>query len=211
MTVRTQHSKSNGRASTDRSRRGFTLVELLTVIGIISLLLLIGAPAAVHIWHQIKVRSSQAILAQVSSALKAYKSDFEAYPPSSPEGGEQICRLLTGFASDDGEKGFGFRLADKGRVYGPYFGTEELGTSGSDRPRFVDTFNQSIMYYLYDTKTNSYNPNDNTDDPSNINTYARNKKGEFYRTDFLLLTRGPNGEWDDPRETGSDDITNFTE
>jgi len=225
MTVRTLHSISNGRGSTDRSRGGFTLVELLTVIGIISLLLLIGAPAAVNIMHQVKVKTAEAVLAQISSALKAYKTDFEAYPPSYPEGGERICRLLTGFApdsgddqtpgkgagfnSDDGKQGFGFRLAPKGPVFGPYFGTEELNTSGSNKPHFVDTFNQSVMYYLYDTATSRFNPNDNSDDPSDINNYARNKEGGFYRTDFLLLTRGADGEWDSPREKDSDDITNF--
>lgn len=240
ITVRTEHTESNRPQATVSSRRGFTLIELMTVIGIIALLLLIGAPAAVSILNSIKVKASRVILAQVDAGLKAYKTDFEAYPPAGGNGGATICRLLTGyapdqptddpdrtpmspkgtsansgsysFADDDGQEGFGFRLAPKGRVFGPYGGTEDLRSSGGDSARFVDKFGQPILYYLYDFGARGFISSQNTDGPS-ITTYATNSSdtGGLYRTDYLLITCGPNGEWDTPSKGDSDDITNFKE
>jgi len=211
---------------------GFTLVELLVVITIIALLLLIGAPSAVQIQKDIARQKSITMLAQISTALKLYAEDFnKQFPPSNPEGGQTICRLLAGFPgdtgsdqtpgandnafrTDDGCQGYGFRLAAKGPVFGPYYGVHKLPTSGGSTARFVDAFHQPVMYYKFNELTTGpdfgyYNSGDNTDDPGNINDYAKNSSGEFYRKDFLLLTSGPDGTWTNPRDPKSDDITNF--
>ncbi len=113
---------------------------------------------------------------------------------------------------DDGKQGFGFRLATKGRVYGPYFGTEELDArpeSDGSRPSFVDQYRNAVFYYLFDAELRAYRSEDNPGGPKDINAYARNAAGELYRTDFLLLTKGPDGKWDPPRDDRSDDVTNF--
>ena len=213
---------------------GFTLVELLVVIAIIALLLLIGAPSAVQIQKDIARKKSVVMLAQISTALKLYAEDFDGkFPPSSNEGGQAICRLLTGFPGDagnnqtpgandnafkedDGCQGYGFRLAPKGPVFGPYYGVHKLPTSGGSTARFVDAFRQPVMYYKFNENAavpldfGSYS-NDNSDAPGNINDYAKNNDSPraFYRKDFLLITSGPDGTWTNPRDPDSDDITNF--
>jgi len=186
-------------------------------------------------WDEFPVQSSKAVIAQISAGLKAYRSDFDAFPPSHREGGEgggeRVCRLLTGYTSDepranpdntpglgpafkddDGKQGFGFRLAAKGRVFGPYGRTEELNTSGLRGTKFVDAHNQPVLYYLFDKKLGTYRSEDNPDGPKDINAYARTADGNLYRTDYLLLSAGPDGEWsDNAGDDGSDDITNFNE
>ena len=212
---------------------GFTLVELLVVIAIIALLLLIGAPSAVQIQKDVARQKSITMLAQISTALKLYAEDFGGiFPPSTNEGGQVICRLLTGFPgdggsdqtpganeaafrTDDGCQGYGFRLATRGPVLGPYYGVHKLPTSGGSTARFTDAFRQPVMYYRFTELATSppdygyYNSGDNSDDPGNINDYAKNSMGEFYRKDFLLITSGPDGTWTNPRDPKSDDITNF--
>lgn len=64
-------------------RRGFTLLELLIVILIISILsslLMWGIHAAIE---TAKASNSQAMLQSISGALQIYKSQFGDYPPSS--------------------------------------------------------------------------------------------------------------------------------
>lgn len=207
---------------------GFTLVELLTVVSIISLLLLIGTPSALVIQKRVAIGISQVTLGTIETALKNYRSDFDEYPPSSMDGGGTICRLLTGytedrnndqtpgvgagFNSDDGHKGFGFRLVTRGRIFGPYSGTEKLPIASGTPPRFADAFRQPVLYYLYRSYSASYgtyNDRDNTEGPAGINDYATSASASLYRKDFLLITCGPDREWTKPRNRGGDDITNF--
>ena len=210
--------RAHGRA------RAFTLIELLTVVAIISLLLLIGTPSALVVQKRVAIGLSEVALGTIETALKSYHSDFDAYPPSNPKGGQTICRLLTGypedanndqtpatgsgFNTDDGCARYGFRLAAKGRVFGPYNGTEKLDIGGGTPPLFVDAFRQPVMYYLFNGT--AYNDGDNVEGPSSVNSvYARTPSGDYYRKDFLLMTTGPDGEWTAPRDSDSDDITNF--
>jgi len=201
---------------------GFTLVELMVVVSIISLLLLIGMPSALVIQKNIAAKASEVTLGTIATALKGYHNDFGEYPPSNSKGAETICRLLTGYPgdadgnqqpgadpkTDDGCAGFGFRTTGAGRnrpVHGPYFGAEKLDTTGGSEPRFADAFRQPVMYYRYN---GGYNSGDNPEGPSDVADYAKNDSGQFYRNDYLLITKGPDGSWTKPRN-GGDDITNF--
>jgi len=108
--------------------------------------------------------------------------------------------------TDDGCDGFGFRLPGGGLPHGPYFGAEKIPTGGGSETKFVDAFQQPVLYYLY--RNGTYTTSDNVDGPTNVADYANNSSGVFYRKDYLLITRGPDGDWTRPRD-GGDDITNF--
>jgi len=62
------------------ARRGFTLVELLVVIGIIVLLAGLGLPMVLRAYKSGTKMRSQADLQTISAALNAYKQDFGEYP-----------------------------------------------------------------------------------------------------------------------------------
>ena len=155
--------------------------------------------------------------------------------------------------TDDGCEGPGFRLEARGHIFGPYNEADKLKmmTSGPSLrtngnyhggnvllPCFVDNFDNPILYYRFNRAQNGYVTNDNPPDPgrdnivkamrgpADVNAYAQDGGGQFYRMDYLLITRGPDSLWageevppavflppdpaaGQPAAVRSDDITNW--
>ena len=63
---------------------GFTLVELLIVIGIVGLLVTILVPTISKATEAVRRTLTRRILKEVEVALENYRSDFGEYPPSRP-------------------------------------------------------------------------------------------------------------------------------
>ncbi|MDA3962565.1 MAG: prepilin-type N-terminal cleavage/methylation domain-containing protein [Planctomycetota bacterium] len=82
-------------------RAGFSLTELLVVIGVIVLLLGIGIPAYRVVVHQGKVRSTRALVATVSTAITAYGLDaLTLYRDDDGDGTAERARYRAWAASD---------------------------------------------------------------------------------------------------------------
>jgi len=69
-----------------RARCGFTLVELLVVMGVIAILMALLVPTLGSIRKQANVARAQAIIHGVSMALDAYKQAQYVYPPDKATG-----------------------------------------------------------------------------------------------------------------------------
>jgi len=64
-----------------RGRAGFTLIEVLTVIGIMSLLLATIIVVASGVGDRAKVAGTKGLLHQISMAMQRYYNEFKEYPP----------------------------------------------------------------------------------------------------------------------------------
>jgi prepilin-type N-terminal cleavage/methylation domain-containing protein len=62
--------------------RAFTLIELLVVISIIAVLAAFLLPVAAAVRRQATIRTAQAEMAQLETAIDRYKSAYGFYPPS---------------------------------------------------------------------------------------------------------------------------------
>jgi type II secretory pathway pseudopilin PulG len=62
----------------------FTLIELLTVIGIIAVVAALIFPVANTVKRQAFIHNAQAQMSQLQTALERYKSAYGFYPPSNP-------------------------------------------------------------------------------------------------------------------------------
>ena len=229
MNPRTRNQTRRHRRHGLRQRAGFTLIELLTVIAILGLLLGILALTVTSVRIRARVQKSQFIVNQLTGAIRIYHNERGEYPRSNEAGytgSEWLVQALTGYRDDDGKTGWGFRdteYIDRGKVFGPYNDTERIQRARtSDNPikyEFLDAFDNPILYYRYDDGyVAAHNPGAG---PASLDvTYLRGPGGEYFRKDFVLLSPGPDGRYDQipyiqaPTSAWNrncDDITNFME
>jgi len=221
-----------------RQGRAFTLVELLVVILIIMVLVGISWPTIGKIQIHIRSNSSQAIVNVIHGACQQYQQELGEYPLDVAN----LVQELTGyqvlgdwnpktskFELGDGLDGYGMRLVPRGRKYGPYGGTENLHWAKRDglEAVFLDAFNGPVLYSRYTGGTPPWQQLDKCGGPDGppapqpvviMEKYLQNVDGKFFRMDFAVISRGPDGKWqpycsEDPagkrRWTPSDDITNL--
>jgi prepilin-type N-terminal cleavage/methylation domain-containing protein len=143
------HKTRPARAGGRRARAGFTLVELMAVIGIIVLLTSILVPSITRAVRAAQRTRMQYDLQSIATALESYKHDHHEYPRvarGSGLGANILARALigpaptlpiTGDKDFDGAEGPGFRtrsaVADgsggfvqQGKVWGPYLPPDQF-------------------------------------------------------------------------------------
>jgi len=172
-------------------RGGFTLVELLVVMGIIGMLIGLLMPAVNHAIIAVHAFQTANIISQIDTALAAYQADNGQYPPSSLSGG--------------GKKRYGY----ENLLY--YLTGEGEGTEGGEPYYHGGTYDafkpqQPILYYRYEI-FGDYNVGDNptgtqSDDgwegfKDEAHFFDLVKLGEsagitrWVRPDYLLISAGP--------------------
>lgn len=70
------------RGEPPRATRGFTFLELLSVLTVVGILLTFLVPQAGAVLHRARRAQTQALLLQVEMALSDFYADFARYPPS---------------------------------------------------------------------------------------------------------------------------------
>jgi prepilin-type N-terminal cleavage/methylation domain-containing protein len=180
-------SSHNVRSRQDlrRPRTGFTLVELMAVIGIILVLMAILIPSITRAVRQAQRTRMQYDLQAIASALDAYKKDhhdYPAVPPGSGLGANILARALIAPAPDvagkgdldfDGAEGPGFRTrvaisgVQQGKVWGPYLPADRFRTQqipippGTNQLHWVimDMKDVPILYFPAHRGANIHAPN----------------------------------------------------
>jgi prepilin-type N-terminal cleavage/methylation domain-containing protein len=124
--------------------RGFTLVELLVVIGIIVILISILVPLATRVQQSARVADSAAQLNSIRSAIEAYHGTFNAYPGPVPNDGVVGALTITG---------------SENLVLGLFGGLQRSGKVISFNPDRVGTGPRTLLYG--DDRDKSYSFLDN--------------------------------------------------
>jgi len=169
------------------SAPGFTLVEMLVVIGIIIVLVGILFPVVFRLRRQADRQRTAADIQTISVALSAYKQDCGDYPrwntsatasPAPTILGSALlgaCLISPGAAAADGADGPGFRMRSEqltpgvyyGLVHGPYLPPDKFTTAASGKGyQILDRNNEPFLYMvasvpapnITSTNTNTTNP-----------------------------------------------------
>ncbi len=136
-----------------RARGGFTLVEMLVVIGIMLVLMGILLPTIFATRRAADRKRTQADLGSVIMALEEYKKDFNDYPRQSPTNRGDKSILVWGLmgpfdAGKDGADGLGFRTVNGGKVWGPYLPLDKFMVSSTDLGNALyDRYGAPIEYF----------------------------------------------------------------
>ena len=106
--------------------RGFTLVEMLTVIAIMAVLAGLLFPAIGMVQRRSREKAARATIERLKLALEQYQADFGDYPPTS------LAAL--GVATNGVNEGIEslVRCLSTSREHGPYFPFEEKDLSNTD-------------------------------------------------------------------------------
>ncbi|KKK68065.1 hypothetical protein LCGC14_2947790 [marine sediment metagenome] len=206
------------RKAARRRTAGFTLVELLVVILIIMVLVAVLLPTISKVRTMVLCNKTQATINLIQGACEAYSRDLAVH--AYPSAARFLVQGLTGIADNDDKPGYGWRRVPRGKVYGPYYGAEDLQVNSSGPVDwFVDAFDRPILYYVYesigdgDPPPMGYKSSVAHDGPEDLQDYLKGPDGKYFRENYVLISRGPNGEWDPLYENGkwtrSDDITNL--
>lgn len=151
---------------------GFTLIEMLVVIGIIMSLLAVLLPTVGAAWRTGVRTRMAADLQIIATGLEAYKADHQRYPVvkgqgKNPEtissfqsgpltGSVMLGRAMIGYDNTDGNPGPGFRTRkqitqsgdtfQQGRVYGPYVPADRIKYDATTN-ELLDRNGKIICYY----------------------------------------------------------------
>ena len=78
-----RHQEQEGHWSTNKMKKGFSLIELLVVITIIAALVAVALPNFLGARQRARDAKKKAELGQLKNALRLYYNDYSAYPGGS--------------------------------------------------------------------------------------------------------------------------------
>ena len=211
------------------NKSGFTLLEILVVVGIIALIAVIAIPNIQPALYKAKLTKTQTTIDQIGMALEQYKSDIRSYPD--PYGSTGNGTTLYDWLTTDPFKGTDSPL--RGRWKGPYIsprqgdiaensnqwkeitfyegGVPEPLERTKEGVQFLDAWEQPIIY-IPNTRYDDFDAAGYND---NETLYITGRNATTYQ----LISFGKDGKspeedmgglsWNDKRDNDGDGITDI--
>jgi prepilin-type N-terminal cleavage/methylation domain-containing protein len=156
------------KAAYRKSRKAFTLVEILVVVAIIGILLGLIALGGFGMLKVATISTCKTQVSALGSALSAYQVDFGAYPPctslvgpnydaeTTPAQADYVAASTLLFTNLWGNTSFNGGTPKTGRTYFPFKLSQIANPTGNSY--IQDGFGYSIGYSTYynNTGTNNY-------------------------------------------------------
>ncbi len=184
-------------------RAGFTMIELLVVIGVIALLLAITFPAYVSIRRSQRIKRTQQVVDTLGAAAAAYANDYGMYPPA--EYGTETANW--------GNRSLVTLLNARGGRSWPYLPSAFYNDRQEiDGPLFLDEWDHPFIYFdssaMAEGTSHTY-----TIEGNPAVSPIRGDDGYYNFGRCQIWSVGPNGQNDGGlglHTKEADDIANFT-
>jgi prepilin-type N-terminal cleavage/methylation domain-containing protein len=192
---------------------GFTLVELLVVMGVIVLLLAILLPVYASIRRSQKIKRVEAMVQSIASGIESYQNDYGLYPPSDPDdvtlpannrGNRALVHFLKAGEAQGGRSAPYLPTPFYTQTQHPEIATDVL----------LDEWEEPLIYFDTSVMEKDYSQNYVLRGRTVAVSPVANDDGEFYNLGrFQLWSCGPdrrNNEGLNLHREGADDLANFT-
>lgn len=206
-------------------RAGFTLVELLAVLIILSILAAFLITNLAKARESVEEQATRATLTQIAAALTEYESEKGDWAPSSfpdawgaaPDATNLGAEVLYMTICAEGQIGEGRFDESPANVDGDRAVLRIPGHASQELFEIADAWGNPIAYFHNRDygREDSYKTYDGETGEVVLGTVRARKNERTSRwhepRGFQLISPGPNGVFDKPGTDGDDDITNFKE
>lgn len=129
--------------STNGKNRGFTLIEMLVVVGIILILMGLILPALASARQRRLVMLATSEVKQIAAAATAYFDQLHTYPPDTDAFLTGVNKEVLPFDEESIYKYLGRKIIDKntGVEYGPFITLKTVFLKGKNQMTYMDPWN----------------------------------------------------------------------
>lgn len=191
---------------------GFTVVEMLIVISIITILMAMLIPVLTTVRRRAQIKSTRALVDGIQDALGRYYIDFDEYPPSNTAGLSGAVDPSSLYLYLSGPKGKGIDTVQGGtpRHHDPYLAVppEYVQRSGG-QTLIVDSWGSPIVYFNCKAHVESGGAAVGLcHNPKSFDIYSPGPDKMLSPAQHDFVDSNSNGRVDEDDE-GGDDITNW--
>ena len=194
-----------------RSSPGFTIVEMLIVIAIITVLMAMLIPVLTTVRRRAQIKATRALVDGIQDALGRYYIDFDEYPPSNTAGmGAVDPSSLYIYLSGPTGKGIDTVQGGTTRHHDPYMAMPpEYVQRSNGQTLIVDAWGSPIVYFNCKAYVDGGGaPAGLCHNPKSFDIYSLGPDKVLSTAQHDFVDSNSNGRVDEDDE-GGDDITNW--